>query len=395
MFFQSPCTTFVLQMKRLALHIELLLRDNDCVVLPGFGGIICHNQPAYYLEKEHLYYPPSRAISFNAALNQNDGLLVQSYMQKYKIGYAKASLLVDAAVETLLDALFEDGEATLAHIGTFRQDIHGAIQFIPYNAGIESPILYGLSSFCIYTLSELQHQKNAADTPKKVITQSEKTISLHIDKRFVRQLINTAAAILLLLTISLPTGRHGVTDMASALQLLSSPTPTEAIAETPIANLEASCTAVKMTTTEVAATEISEVPEAPEVPVATPSTTTSGPSSTSKATAPVQTSGPTIAQPAASEPVATEAPMPIAEKATPEKTYHIIVASLPNHRGADELLSKYSQKGYSNVQLVERDSRIRISIKQFTNKNAANNELNKLRENPDYEYAWILAVRNN
>jgi len=182
LFFQSPCTTFVLQMKRLAQHIELLLRDNDCVVLPGFGGIICHNQPAYYLEKEHLYYPPSRAISFNAALNQNDGLLVQSYMQRYKIGYAKASLLVDAAVETLLDALFEDGEATLAHIGTFRQDIHGAIQFIPYNAGIESPILYGLSSFCIYTLSELQHQKNAADTPKR-LSHNQRKPSAYISTR--------------------------------------------------------------------------------------------------------------------------------------------------------------------------------------------------------------------
>mgnify|MGYP003287733752 CR=1 FL=1 len=67
-------------MKNLARHIELLLRDNDCVILPGFGGFIAHTVPAYYASEEHLYYPPTRNISFNASITMNDGLLAQPMM---------------------------------------------------------------------------------------------------------------------------------------------------------------------------------------------------------------------------------------------------------------------------------------------------------------------------
>ena len=95
-------------MKNLARHIELLLRNNDCVILPGFGGFIAHAVPAYYVSEEHLYYPPSRSISFNASLTMNDGLLVQSYMQSYQVDYAKATYMVDMALDKLLDTLDEE-----------------------------------------------------------------------------------------------------------------------------------------------------------------------------------------------------------------------------------------------------------------------------------------------
>ena len=95
-------------MKNLARHIELLLRNNDCVILPGFGGFIAHDVPAYYVSEEGLYYPPSRSISFNAAITMNDGLLVQSYMKSYQVDYARATYMVDVAVEQLTDMLDEE-----------------------------------------------------------------------------------------------------------------------------------------------------------------------------------------------------------------------------------------------------------------------------------------------
>ena len=34
-------------MIELARHIEILLLENDCVIIPDFGGFIAHYQPVY------------------------------------------------------------------------------------------------------------------------------------------------------------------------------------------------------------------------------------------------------------------------------------------------------------------------------------------------------------
>ena len=63
-------------MIELARHIEILLLENDCVIVPELGGFIAHYQPAYYAESDNIYFPPMRTIGFNPQLTMNDGLLV-------------------------------------------------------------------------------------------------------------------------------------------------------------------------------------------------------------------------------------------------------------------------------------------------------------------------------
>ena len=70
-------------MIELARHIEILLLENDCVIIPDFGGFIAHYQPARYIKEENLYLPPVRTIGFNPQLTINDGLLAQSYMHTH------------------------------------------------------------------------------------------------------------------------------------------------------------------------------------------------------------------------------------------------------------------------------------------------------------------------
>ena len=52
-------------MIELARHIEILLLENDCVIVPELGGFIAHYQPAYYAESDNIYFPPMRTIGFN------------------------------------------------------------------------------------------------------------------------------------------------------------------------------------------------------------------------------------------------------------------------------------------------------------------------------------------
>lgn len=417
-------------MKNLARHIEYLLRDNDCVILPGFGGFIAHVVPAYYVGEDNLFYPPSRSISFNTSITMNDGLLIQSYMKSYNVDYAKATYLVDLAIEKLRDTLDEEGSITLPHIGTIKQDIHQAIQFIAEPTGISSPLHFGLGAFTISTLAQMQSQSGEeAQQPKSVITQTERTIDVHIQKKTLRQIVSTAAIFLLLLMVTLPAGDLKPTDIASLhlTDIIYEPKanntaspcslPTDTIAESmqdtiieveenlvvaevakpedetraelevivepktiSEANIEAS-----EETEEIEATETIEASQANEATnIVKQPTTISEP--TEVVVQPTEVNEPTIATSNVEE---AKAIQPVSNK-----VYHVIVASLPNHRGAEEIIESYKSKGYSQASLVERDNRVRISLVNFTDKNEANNYLKTLRENEAFENAWLLPVNN-
>ena len=64
-------------MRDLEKHIARLLLDNDCVIVPGFGGFMAHSIPAKYDEDTCLFTPPIRIVGFNPQLTMNDSLLVQ------------------------------------------------------------------------------------------------------------------------------------------------------------------------------------------------------------------------------------------------------------------------------------------------------------------------------
>ena len=67
-------------------HIEYLIRNNDCVIVPGFGAFISHIVPAS-LGEDGLLTAPCRLLGFNEALQHNDGLLANSLMRKSGVSY--------------------------------------------------------------------------------------------------------------------------------------------------------------------------------------------------------------------------------------------------------------------------------------------------------------------
>ena len=375
-------------MRNLARHIDLLLHNNECVILPGFGGFIAQSVPAYYVEEEHLFYPPSRSISFNAAITMNDGLLAQSYMKSYQVDYARATYMIDVAIENLRDILDEEGEVTLPRIGTFKQDIHHSLQFTPEQASLASPQYFGLSTFFMKELSMLQQ---SSQQPKPLITKTKKTIDVHINKEKLRQVLSTAAILLLLFMVSLPIGNQKPTDVASLQlpktghlqQMFEAPA---AVKVTDVTTDETTGTHVEATgemTTEIFAEAVDTIATLP---------TATATEAEVKVEAPVTTH---IEEVATQEPQ-PEKPIAVTPQATvaSTKVYHIIVASLPNLRGAEETLNKYISKGHTGASLVERDNRVRISLIQFTDKDEANSYLAELRTQAGFESAWLLAVRN-
>jgi hypothetical protein len=160
-------------------HIEILLLDNDCVIVPEFGGFMAQHTDARYSEVDNTFLPPIRTIGFNPQLKINDSLLAQSYVEAYDISYPEALRRIEQEVEEIRQILSTKGEYELRDIGTLRMNAAGNYEFEPCEAGLLTPSLYGLGSFEFETLEsiEAKQAKEEAAVPQhtaKIIDINEK-----------------------------------------------------------------------------------------------------------------------------------------------------------------------------------------------------------------------------
>ena len=139
-------------------HIEILLLSSDCVIIPGFGGFMAHYVNARYDSDDNMFLPPLRTIGFNPHLQLNDHLLVQSYIETYDISYPEALQRIEEQVAELKQHLENEGEYELTDLGVLRYNEDSNYEFIPCEAGILTPSLYGLGSFEMKPLSELPEE---------------------------------------------------------------------------------------------------------------------------------------------------------------------------------------------------------------------------------------------
>jgi len=75
---------------QLSKAINSLLYTNDCVTVPGFGSFIVNKFSSVYDEKNGKFYPPSRRVSFNSKIKNNDGLLANFISNEYGIDFSVA-----------------------------------------------------------------------------------------------------------------------------------------------------------------------------------------------------------------------------------------------------------------------------------------------------------------
>jgi hypothetical protein len=139
----------------LSRHIEKLLLEQDCVILPAFGGFVAHENKAIIQAERRLVAPPTRSIGFNPLLQMNDGLLTQSYMTTLHIGYAQALQRLEYDIRKLKALLYDNGKAILPGVGELTCALDGTVSFRPENEHAASPDYYGLSVFEMKPLSAL------------------------------------------------------------------------------------------------------------------------------------------------------------------------------------------------------------------------------------------------
>lgn len=197
-------------MIELAKHIEVLLLENDCVIVPGLGGFIAHNRPAMWRTDSGEFFPPLRSIGFNPQLIMNDGLLVQSYMQAYNTDFPDATRKIEKTVETLKEELYQRGQIALQGIGTLYYNMKGGYGFEPEGKVFFTPSLYGLEPFSLPLLKEeviTPQVRPATIVPKPHAIPAQQTFrTRHFlpVRRWLQNAVAVAAAVILFFILSVP-----------------------------------------------------------------------------------------------------------------------------------------------------------------------------------------------
>ena len=118
-----------MQLRDFNTYIQQLLFDYDCVIIPGFGGLVAQPHPAQVNSITKQIYPRSKKIAFNQNLLTNDGLLAEYISRKEKCTYAEAILKIQETVKELQHRLTEKNTFELDGIGSFRFDAENKLIF--------------------------------------------------------------------------------------------------------------------------------------------------------------------------------------------------------------------------------------------------------------------------
>jgi len=140
--------------------ISHLLYYNDCVILPNFGAFVLKSKSAYIEDNE--FFPPSKYVSFNSMLKDNDGLLAKFISEERKISYKKSLKLISDEVKVLNEKLSEDLIFDTEYLGIFELKEKNTLIFNPdFSINFDSSV-FGLNSFVRKPIINIS-SKRAAD----------------------------------------------------------------------------------------------------------------------------------------------------------------------------------------------------------------------------------------
>lgn len=177
-------------------YIGELLYRYSCITVPEFGSFLTHYRSAQL--QNHTFYPPSKAVSFNAQLTSNDGLLVKHIAETEGLSYEEALINVKKVVLSWKDSLQQEEKLVLKNIGLLWPNKEGSIQFQPFTDKNYLPDAFGLSTF---TSPEVTREL----LKEEVVLLEEKTPLLFTPEKRMRKRSYLKYAAILLLSVSVGT----------------------------------------------------------------------------------------------------------------------------------------------------------------------------------------------
>ena len=334
-----------------------------------------HHVEARYDEKDHIFLPPYRTLGFNPQLKMNDSLLAQSYIEAYDISYPEAIKRIESEVDELNQILDNEGEYELNDIGTLHRNEMGSFDFIPCDAGILTPYLYGLSSFELESLSSIKAKRNkeVIEAEKEITNiptgiqalekanifanqsslsnktedeQEDQEKSIRISISMLRNAAAVAILFVVLMLIPTPLSNKKDKLIQSELNtsLLQKIIPNDVITE------------------KAGVNPLEKIASKPQ------------PESTKE----------------------VKAKEVVEEVNTPKKQetfYTIVLASRITKKNAEAYTKSLKTKGLENAEMIAKGGHVKVICGRYESEKEAYKAMNKLNNNPDFADCWVTKIQ--
>lgn len=343
-------------MNRLVSHIEFLLHDHNCVIIPGFGGFVVNALHAR-TAGEGVLHAPTCELVFNRDLTYNDGLMAQSYMKTYQLSFDTATLEIEKGIRDLKHRLHDHRHVELGQLGSLT--MHDDKRFVYSPATFTRPAFFGLSKTELKPLTELipASEERSNVVPLKPDTRQRRARVASISAAAVAVI----AVMLLIFPVSdATTGRQSARMLSEAEWFR----PRSAASQH--------------------AANIANPPGYERGSREIPAATASGEEDT---TLPAEAN--VFPEEVSNAPGVTEVTTVAGNEDAPR--YYIVMGVFTNSETARKMTSELNQRGFTGVEWLERPGRIDVYAASFTDEAAARIYLREVHgQYPTYSDAWIL-----
>lgn len=141
-------------------HINDLLYRYDCVIVPNFGGFVTNAISAKVNHFSHTFYPPTKQITFNSHLKNNDGLLANYIASSEKISFEKATESIAKEVKGWNTQL-QNESIVIGEIGSLSLNKEEQLIFEPNTKSNYLTETFGMTAISSPVVKRLEYNKQA------------------------------------------------------------------------------------------------------------------------------------------------------------------------------------------------------------------------------------------
>ena len=150
---------------KLATYISDLLYRYECVIIPNFGGFVTNEISAKVNAFTHSFHAPSKQLTFNSHLQNNDGLLANYIANVANVSYSNAVEIINAEVKNWKLQL-KNEEIELENIGSFSLNNKGKLIFEPISSINYLTSSFGLNSYVSPAIKRIEYSEKVKQLEK-------------------------------------------------------------------------------------------------------------------------------------------------------------------------------------------------------------------------------------
>ena len=175
-------------------HIKELLFEQDCVVIPDFGGFVTNFNGAKINSTNRFIAPPQKWLAFNALLKNDDGLLSNYIAQEENISLSQANLKVKTFVEDIKRYLQFNKSYFIEGLGSFSQNDEDKVLFQPKPTNNFYSESFGMENIILKKPESLRNELQVVLKPNSVSNNTIQQIFLTDDREPMAEVLEDEEA---------------------------------------------------------------------------------------------------------------------------------------------------------------------------------------------------------